>query len=545
MSSKKISVCALWRDSESHINRTLNQFEDLEELDFDFEYYFYENDSKDNTSTLLQAWLKDREGILKTETLGATKFGSTHDLERMQLLSDCRNKCKDLLCDTESEYTLLVDSDIIFNKENLLAHFETIKSLDDCVMLTPNVRQNIPDLIQHNSQDSYYDILPFWDSEKKNALGWSNCPFRNGIDIMNWNLGKPIKCFSAFGGFALIKTEVLKKINWSTIGASEHVNFCQEINDYGSIYIDPKNKVYAEVELDYLHLEAFKETAVDRSRKPITIDHEIFTSQNYKKLNSIKNPKEKSKYIKDLFLEKTTTQTEKLKFLKNCFQGEKAVLVSCGPSITEQDEEKLKSILETRLVLSIKQSFDLFSEYVDIHFYNCANYKKYDYSIHKPIVFEASTVYGKLGECDLLFKIPQGMDYDNSLCSHKDLDSWTLEKQPFERCYGPGIEYEIVLFAVEHLGISELVTIGWDNKLINNGDADRQHFYDKNTGSNEQWIQANKVSSSEFSVSKLSTEEEMTSGFIMDFYNWLKSKGCELKIVSEISPAPNEIKTTL
>ena len=28
-------------------------------------------------------------------------------------------------------------------------------------------------------------------------------------------------------------------------------------------------------------------------------------------------------------------------------------------------------------------------------------------------------------------------------------------------------------------------------------------------------------------------------------YNWLKSKGCELKIVSEISPAPNEIKTTL
>ena len=49
MASEKISVYALWRDSESHIHRTLNQLEDLEKLGFDFEYFFYENDSKDNT----------------------------------------------------------------------------------------------------------------------------------------------------------------------------------------------------------------------------------------------------------------------------------------------------------------------------------------------------------------------------------------------------------------------------------------------------------------------------------------------------------------
>ena len=49
-----IAVYALWRDSQSHIQRTLNQFEDLESLDFNFEYYFYENDSKDDTVLILK-----------------------------------------------------------------------------------------------------------------------------------------------------------------------------------------------------------------------------------------------------------------------------------------------------------------------------------------------------------------------------------------------------------------------------------------------------------------------------------------------------------
>ena len=32
--------------SEAHIERTLHQLEDLENLNYNFEYYFYENDSR-------------------------------------------------------------------------------------------------------------------------------------------------------------------------------------------------------------------------------------------------------------------------------------------------------------------------------------------------------------------------------------------------------------------------------------------------------------------------------------------------------------------
>lgn len=35
-----IAVYSLFRDSESHLARTLAKFEDLESLDYNFEYYF-------------------------------------------------------------------------------------------------------------------------------------------------------------------------------------------------------------------------------------------------------------------------------------------------------------------------------------------------------------------------------------------------------------------------------------------------------------------------------------------------------------------------
>src|SRR6056300_1165218 len=114
-----IAVYSLWRDSEPHIYRTLSQLEDLESLDYDFEYYFYENDSKDDTVNILKNWIQKRKGSFLHETLEAKKFGSVTDQERMHLLSDCRNKCKQLGFDSKSKYSLLIDSDIIFNKKNL------------------------------------------------------------------------------------------------------------------------------------------------------------------------------------------------------------------------------------------------------------------------------------------------------------------------------------------------------------------------------------------------------------------------------------------
>ena len=256
-----IAVYSLFRDSEPHLARTLAQFEDLESLDYSFEYYFYENDSKDSTVPLLKQWLEKRTHKFLHENLDAESFGSVQNIDRMQMLCEFRNKCKNLLKNSSSKYTLMVDSDVNFNKPNLESHLELIERLEDAVLVTPNVRQNIPDYAFGISTDSYYDVYPLLDKSNNRGLYWTDCPFKNGLDRMNWSLGNAIKCNSAFGGFALSYTDIIKQVKWSTDGECDHVNFCKELSAFGSIYVDPKNKVHVEVDLSKHNLNRFKNIA--------------------------------------------------------------------------------------------------------------------------------------------------------------------------------------------------------------------------------------------------------------------------------------------
>ena len=61
----KISVFSLWRDSESYIYRSLKQLESIEEQnqDIEFSYFFYENDSTDNTASILSSWISTRKDL--------------------------------------------------------------------------------------------------------------------------------------------------------------------------------------------------------------------------------------------------------------------------------------------------------------------------------------------------------------------------------------------------------------------------------------------------------------------------------------------------
>ena len=177
------------------------------------------------------------------------------------MLCGFRNKCKDLLKNSSSKYTLMIDSDINFDKNNLESHLNLIDSLEDAVLVTPNIRQNIPDYTFEVTSDSYYDVYPLLDRSNNRGLYWTDCPFKNGLDRMNWSLGNPIKCNSAFGGFALSYTDIIKQVKWSTDGECDHVNFCKELSAFGSIYVDPMNKVNVEIDLSKHDLDRFKNIA--------------------------------------------------------------------------------------------------------------------------------------------------------------------------------------------------------------------------------------------------------------------------------------------
>ena len=260
--NKKVSVFCLWRDSEKTIYKTLKQLENLESIEgFEFSYFFYENDSKDKTADILKEWISKKSGNLKTEIINAPKFGSTTDQARMKFLCECRNKCKDLALDNKLDYSLLIDSDIEFNNNNFLLQIESLDTIDNAVMTTANVRQNIPDFTFNASSDSYYDTYAFRDSYGNNGLYWSDCPFIRKENRLSWMLGQPQTTMSSFGGFAIIKSFIFNKVKWHSDFHCDHVNMCYDISRYGSIYIIPRSKVYVEIDTSKYDLNSFKDMA--------------------------------------------------------------------------------------------------------------------------------------------------------------------------------------------------------------------------------------------------------------------------------------------
>ena len=256
---------------------------------------------------------------------------------------------------------------------------------------------------------------------------------------------------------------------------------------------------------------------------------------------NIENVKERATFLKEQ-VSNSSSQSDKIDILKNSFEGEKCYIISCGPTLTDHDEDKVRHLLKDNLVIAVKQSYDLYSDLVDFHVYNCANFKKYEYSQRAPIIVEASTSPYKLGPCDIKFFIKE-RGFDNSVAIKHNFSDWTYENQKFLRPYGPGIMYEAVLYLAEHLGVSEVITIGWDNKLLPST-ADKQHFYDKeNSGLNkEDFIHSNEVAKNPAAASTLQHEASITTLAMGNWADWLNSRGTILKIVSSISDAPKSIE---
>ena len=72
----------------------------------------------------------------------------------------------------------------------------------------------------------------------------------------------------------------------------------------------------------------------------------------------------------------------------------------------------------------------------------------------------------------------------------------------------------------------------------------QQHFYDKqgSTLQKKDFIDSNEVAENPAAVDTLETEGSVSTDAILPWYEWLKSKGTTMKIVSRLNPAPEQIE---
>lgn len=234
----KISIMSLFRDSEKYISRF---FDNLETIMFntnaEFEFFFYENDSKDNTRNIIKNWMNNKEGIFIYEDINTPKFSSVSSIDRFKLMTYYRNKllfeCKPIL----SDYTLILDSDVILDIDIINKYMDYMDN--DVAMLTSNTIQNINCKMTNNGKPSYYDSIILYDSAGNHCMTWASNPFYRKSDRDLWDNNLPVEVNRAFAGAAFIKSKILNLVCWDTRGDVEHIIFCDMIRNYGKILCIP------------------------------------------------------------------------------------------------------------------------------------------------------------------------------------------------------------------------------------------------------------------------------------------------------------------
>lgn len=230
--------------------------------------------------------------------------------------------------------------------------------------------------------------------------------------------------------------------------------------------------------------------------------------------------------------------------MMNLYDGEVGVILGCSPYLNSHDKGLLRGICSKNRVISIKQSYYLFPELVDVHIYNCCNIQKYNYLKNKPISIEVSSASPSSNNFDLFFKIRE-RDKRKSVSwisrDKKNLDEiekWSISNSidPFLRPYGPGIMTEIVFYMCEYLGLSKIVLIGCDNQSM----GGVTHFY-----RNKKNLSNLPIINDPHAGSPLIKFEEEKSIFLesMSYWQkWLESKGVYIYNVSKFSNYPSSIK---
>jgi len=234
---------------------------------------------------------------------------------------------------------------------------------------------------------------------------------------------------------------------------------------------------------------------------------------------------------------------DKIKVLRNSYEGETCYILNCGPSLNEIPESELREKLKDKLVFSVKQAYEKFSDITDFHFFNCANlaplkgegFFQEHYQYDKEVItiassnYSAGTRWSPYQKYDAFFKVPIRTEINNEfIVKTKEFDKYVINDH-LERPCGPGIMYETVIYMALHLGVKKIVALGWDLSYNDPKSLkEYKHFY----GETENLFNRGDI---------LSWEITETREASKDLYKWLKNKGVELELVSTQSTLYKEI----
>lgn len=244
-----ISVVLMFRDCETYLPYLFAQIKDMElyyEHKIVFTYYIYENDSSDNTFTMLKAFSElpgysDRM-FLHSETLNTAYVKDGTSLQRIERITFARNRLLDIYRESLSttDWTLFIDSNIYFEPCHIEDMLNAISNKNNASIITCNTiyvcknnhdeesrRANVPDYMPFYSSLHYYDTYAYVDTEGNflyPMCASPECNYCTCCNDLKWKITDsvhPVK--SCWGGFVLIDSAAFKHkhIKWETCTVGE------------------------------------------------------------------------------------------------------------------------------------------------------------------------------------------------------------------------------------------------------------------------------------------------------------------------------------
>jgi len=256
----KISICFIIRQSEDYIiylNNLFTRIENYYNNKITFEYFIYENNSTDKTKEYIKNFALNRNCKYLLEDIPNNTMKSGLSKERGIHMAFFRNKLKQFHGILDSNYVLLLDSDIVFKPNTIERLVYTL--------IDNNIAMASTFVSLHNTTH-YYDSFAVITKHNISYIDNSNsCLFRECSICINKNIHKihhsnfmnknkiiPVK--SAFGSLSLIKTNIYNKVKWSN-SICEHHSFCEEVSKYGEIVINSGIKTIMTNHKKYLNYE--------------------------------------------------------------------------------------------------------------------------------------------------------------------------------------------------------------------------------------------------------------------------------------------------
>lgn len=228
-------ICGLARDVAEILPVTIARIERIGERFGDYRVVIYENDSRDDTRSLLLAWAQRNPRVrVAVETIGDPVNPCARCLQRAARMANYRNRCLDVLRSefANFDYALVLDTDLkggwsYDGIANTFGHDDWDFVGSNGIIFKRLGRDlNVP--IQ-------YDAWAFrWD-DNFSALPTSS------VNMLQWQRGQPlVPVTSCFGGLGVYRMKALLSARYSGWD-SEHIPLHQEMrnNGFHRMFINP------------------------------------------------------------------------------------------------------------------------------------------------------------------------------------------------------------------------------------------------------------------------------------------------------------------